>query len=87
MRKRFLSNSIGNFEIKKTSKIEEGNLYLTENRLSRNKICCAEDNHSYMSKTWPKEFQIRTLIEQLLPKYRFFKKLPKISHIHKNRNF
>ena len=31
----------------KKRKIGEGNLYLTENRLSSNVICCASDNHSY----------------------------------------
>ena len=34
-----------------------------------------------------KNFQIRTLIKKLFTKYRFLKKLPQISHIHKNRNF
>ena len=29
-------------------KIRKGNLYLTENRLERNEIWFAEDNHSYM---------------------------------------
>ena len=33
-----------------------------------------------------KDFEIRTLIKQLLTKYHFFTKLPQISHIHKNRN-
>ena len=31
-------------------------------------------------------FQIRTLIKQLLTKYRFLKKSPLISRIHKHRN-
>ena len=34
-----------------------------------------------------KDLWIRTLIQQLLTKYQFFTKLPKISHIHKNRIF
>ena len=34
-----------------------------------------------------KDFYIRTLIKQLLTKYRFFTKLPQISHIRKNHNF
>ena len=33
-----------------------------------------------------KHFWIRTLIMHLLTKYKIFTKLPKISHIHKNRN-
>ena len=32
-------------------------------------------------------FQIRTLIKQLFTKYQFLKKLPQISHIHKNGIF
>ena len=35
--------------------------------------------HSYMSNT-QKNSQIRTLIKQLLAKYRIFKKLPQMSH-------
>ena len=34
-----------------------------------------------------KDFYIRTLIRQLLTKYQFFKKLPQISHTHKNCKF
>ena len=34
-----------------------------------------------------KNFQIRTLIKQLLTKYAFFMKLPQISHTDKNRIF
>ena len=33
----------------KKQKIEKGNLYLTKNLLSRNKIWCGVDNHNYMS--------------------------------------
>ena len=29
-------------------KIGKGNLYVTENRLGRNEIWCAADNHNYM---------------------------------------
>ena len=39
---------LGDFTVKKR-KIGKGNLYLTENRLSWNEICCAADNHNYMS--------------------------------------
>ena len=41
---------LGDFSAKKKkkSKIRKGNLYLTENRLERNEIWFAEDNHSYM---------------------------------------
>ena len=34
----------------------KGNLYITENRLSWNEMCCASDNHNYMCHTCAKEF-------------------------------
>ena len=34
-----------------------------------------------------KDFQIQTLIKQLLTKYQIFTKLPQISHIYSYRNF
>ena len=34
-----------------------------------------------------KNFEIRTLIKQLLTKYQILTKLPQISNIHKNRSF
>ena len=34
----------------------KGNLYLTENLLSWNKMCCASDNCNYMCHTCAKEF-------------------------------
>ena len=34
-----------------------------------------------------KNFKIQIAIKQLLTKYKIFKKLPQISHIHKDRNF
>ena len=40
----------------KKRKIGKGNLYLTENRLSWNVMCCASDNHNYMCHTCAKEF-------------------------------
>ena len=40
----------------KKCKIGKGNLYLTENRLSWNEMCCASDNHNYMCHTCAKEF-------------------------------
>ena len=39
----------------KKRKIGKGNLYLTENRLSWNVMCCASDNHNYMCHTCAKE--------------------------------
>ena len=40
----------------KKRKIGKGNLYLAENRLSWNEMCCASDNHKYMCHTCAKEF-------------------------------
>ena len=40
----------------KKCKIGKGNLYLTENRFSWNEMCCASDNHNYMSHICAKEF-------------------------------
>ena len=40
----------------KKCKIGKGNLYLIENRLSWNEMCCASDNHNYMCHTFAKEF-------------------------------
>ena len=37
-------------------KIGKGNLYLIENWLSWNEMCCASDNHNYMCHTCAKEF-------------------------------
>ena len=45
--------TLGDFTRKKC-KIGEGNLYLTENRLGRNEIWCAEDNHTYMCHIYAK---------------------------------
>ena len=39
-------------------KTGKGNLYLTENRLSWNEMCCASDNHNYVCHTCAKEFFI-----------------------------
>ena len=40
----------------KKRKIGKGNLYLTENRLSWNVMCCSSDNCNYMCHTCAKEF-------------------------------
>ena len=54
LRNRFL-NDIRWFYGKKR-KIGNGNLYLTENWLSWNEMCCASYNHNYMCHTYAKEF-------------------------------
>ena len=46
LRNRSLSNARGFYGKKR--KIRKGNFYLTENRLEKNEIWFAEDNHSYM---------------------------------------
>ena len=40
----------------KSEKIRKGNVYLTKIPFSRNEICCAEDDRSYMSNMYAKEF-------------------------------
>ena len=68
----------------KKRKIGKENLYLTENRLSWNEMCCASDNHNYnVSHMCKRIFKF----EQLLTKYQIFTILPQISHFYKNRNF
>ena len=42
----FLSNA--RWFYGKKHKVGKGNLYLTENQLSRNKMCCEADNQNYM---------------------------------------
>ena len=85
LRNRYLSDARWFYGQKR--KIGKGNLYLTENRLSWNVICCALDNHNHMCHTCAKEFLIWASIKQLLTKYQVFTILPQISHFHKNRNF
>ena len=46
---------LGDFTVK-NRKIGKGNLYLTENQLSWNKMCCAADNHKCMCHACAKEF-------------------------------
>ena len=86
LRNRSLSNA--RWFYGKKHKIGKGNLYLTENWLSSNEMCCAADNHNYMCHTCAKELlDLNLKIKQLLTKYRIFMKLPQIPHIHINRNF
>ena len=40
----------------KKHKIGKGNLYLTENLLSKNKMWCVADNHNYMCHICAKGF-------------------------------
>ena len=47
--------TLGDFTVKRR-KIRKGNLYITENRLGRNEIWYAKDNHSCMSHICAKRF-------------------------------
>ena len=78
--------TLGDFTIKKN---EKGNLYSTENGLSKNETWSAADNHNqYVCHICAKGFLASKFNKQLLTKYQIFTKLPQISHnIHKNRNF
>ena len=64
----------------------EENLYLTENLLGRNKIWSAKNNTVIMCHICAKDIFIQTLINQFITTYQYLKKLPQISHIHRNRN-
>ena len=46
---------LGDVKVKKR-KIEKGNLYLTENQISRNEMWCVADIHNYMCHICAKEF-------------------------------
>ena len=46
---------LGDFALKKC-KIGKGNLYSTKNQFGRKQICCAEDNHNYVSNMCEKVF-------------------------------
>ena len=46
---------LGDFTVKHT-KLEKGNLYLTENRLSGNEMWSAADNHNYICHIYGKGF-------------------------------
>ena len=61
----------------KTRKIGKGNLYLTENQLSRNEVWCASDNHNSMCCICAKEsldLNFNFDILQLFTKYQFLTK-------------
>ena len=83
-----LWEALGDFMEKKNPQNLEGDLDLTKNRLSRNKMWCAVHNHNYMCHICVKGFLDSNFnCKRLLTKCRFFTKLPQISHTHKNRNF
>ena len=68
--------TLGDFTVKR--KIGEGNLYSTETRLGRNKMWCAEDNHSYMCHICAKGFLDSNFNEAVIDKnIHFSRKCPK----------
>ena len=62
-------------------------MHLIEHRLSRNETWCAVDIHNYVLHTYAKGFLDLNFNKQLLTKYQIFKKMPEISHFHKNHIF
>ena len=62
-------------------------MYLTENRLSRNEMWCAADNHNYMWHIYAKGFLDSNFNQAVIEKISIFTKLPHISHVNKNRIF
>ena len=70
---------------KQNKTTEKGKLYLTENRLSRRKICCAEVDHSNMGNIRANDFLDSNFIQAVIDKILSFKDLPKILYIHKIR--
>ena len=67
LRNRSVSDARWFYGIKR--KIGKGNLYLTENRLSWNEMCCSSDNHSYMYHTCAKEiFKFELQLEAVIDK-------------------
>ena len=66
-------------------KILKGNLYLTENRLSKNEMWCASETHNNMRHICAKELLDLNFNLAVIYKYQFLVKLPQISHIHKNQ--
>ena len=67
--------TLGDFTVKKTRKIWKGNLHLTENRLSRNKMWCAADSNNYMCHVCAKDFLDSNFNQAVIDK---------ISNFHKN---
>ena len=59
--------------------VGKGNLYLTENQLSRNKKWCASDNHNNMCHICAKELLDSNFNQAVISKYQFLTKLPQMS--------
>ena len=66
----------------KNSKIGKRNLYSTENRLGRNEIWCAEDNHSYMRHINKKLFLYSNFNEAVIDKISIFQEIAPICKVY-----
>ena len=62
-------------------------MYLTENRLSRNEMRCAADNHNFMCHICAKGFLNSNFNEAVIDKISIFQKTAPNFTFHKNRNF
>ena len=62
----------------------EGKFVLTENQIGRNEICCAEDNHNYMSNMRKRNSQIRTLIKKLWQNIDFKEIAPNFTYLQQS---
>ena len=73
----------------KKRKIGKENLYLTENQLSWNEMCCASDNHNklYVSHMCKRIFKFELQLSSYWQNIKFSQYYPQISHFHKYRNF
>ena len=61
----------------KKRKIGNGNLYLTENRLSWNVMCCASDNHNYVSHMCKRIFEFELQLRSYWQNIKFSRYCPK----------
>ena len=77
-RNRSFSNA--NWFYSKNRKIWKGNLYLTENRFSRNEMWCAVVNHNHMYHICAKGFLDSYFCSAVTDKISFFRKLPQIAN-------
>ena len=79
--------TLGDFAVKKP-KIGKGNLYLTENRLSRNEMLCSSDNHNNMRHICAKELLDSNFNETVIDKISIFQEIaPNFTYIWKHHNF
>ena len=76
---------LGDFSVKTHKQVGKYVFSWKSIKKKRN-VVCDRYSKSYVSHYVLKDFKIQTLIKQLMAKYPFFKKLPQISHIHKNHN-